>query len=368
MHLRVMGEETDESRAFAAGGGYLGKVRGFRRPFSLADRAIAYPLKPDIVTLEEAAIACFLGPAIIILVLAFVLPSIRRPDQKRVYSSWRDKFWDANAGWMGLGVSLAATLFITSGLKAVVGKARPNLLAICNADIENLGNFVVGGSGSEIESDAPAMVTYEICRPTDLDLFNDAFFAFPSGHSSMSWAGLLYLSLWLCMKLSVVLPYLGQHMPVPDKSTEDVDVVSYYHERRSAPPLWKVTIAMIPIGVALFICASRYADFHHAGIDIFAGCVIGIICAYTAFRLYHLPVQRGYGLAWGPRDEENAYLGDMPWNHRLTRRSPFNTGDEEAGHHHARPSTSAEGMLEYGGGRGSPQYPMQTFHSPLESR
>lgn len=280
---------------------------------------------------------------------------MRKFNQKRLYSSWRDKFWDANAGWMGLGLALATTLFITSGMKAIVGKPRPNFLAICDADVDRLAEFVVGGSGSDIESDAPALVTYEICRQPDLDLLNDEFFAFPSGHSSMSWAGLLYLSLWLCMKFSVAIPYLGHHMPIPDKRTSDVDVVSYYHERRAAPPLWMVTIVLIPIGVALFICTSRYADYHHAGVDIFAGCVIGIIGGYLSFRLYHLPVRRGFGMAWGPRDEEVAFTGDLPWHYRLTDQPPM----DKRGHQHTRTSTSADDMLEYQNGRDSAQYPMQ---------
>lgn len=157
----------------------MSSMRGFRRPFSLADRAIAYPRHPDIVTIEQAGIACFVGPAAIILVLALITPGIRKPNQKRIYASWRDKIWDANAGWMGLALALAATLFITNGMKAIIGKPRPNFLAICEADIDNLADFVVGGSGSRIESDAPAMVTWEICRQTDLDLLNDAFVSIP---------------------------------------------------------------------------------------------------------------------------------------------------------------------------------------------
>ncbi|KPI45869.1 PA-phosphatase related-family protein [Cyphellophora attinorum] len=289
--------------AFAAGGGVLSNIRGFRRPFSLADRSIAYPRRDDIVTLEVAGLVVFVGPAAIILVLALVTPAARQVGQKRLYSSWVDKIWDANAGWMGLALASAATLFLTSGLKCLVGKPRPNFLAICDADVDRLSEFVVGGSGSRIESDAPALVTYEICRQSDLDLLNDAFFAFPSGHSSMSWAGLLYLSLWLSMRFSVAIPYLGHHMPLVRKSTEGADLVSFYHARKAAPPLWMVAIVLVPIGVALFICASRYADFHHAGIDIFAGSVIGIVCGYSSFRLYHLPIRRGHGLAWAPRQK-----------------------------------------------------------------
>lgn len=186
----------------------------------------------------------------------------------------------------------------------------------------------------------------------------------------MSWAGLLYLSLWLAMKFSVGIPYLGHHVPVPDKSTEDIDIVSYYHERKAAPPLWMVAIVLIPVGVALFISTSRYADFHHAGIDIFAGCVIGIISGWASFRLYHLPVRRGYGMTWGPRDQRSTFIGDMPWHHRLRKRSVFGPTDEETGRRSdPRPSTSAEEMLEYRNDRDSGLYPLQTLpHTTLASR
>lgn len=274
---------------------------------------------------------------------------------------------------MGLALSLAATLFVTSGLKCIVGKPRPNFLAICNADVDRLGDFVVGGSGSEIESDAPALVTYEICRQTDLDLLNDAFFAFPSGHSSMSWAGLLYLSLWLSMKFTIAIPYLGHHIPLANRSTEDVDIVSYYHEKRAAPPLWMVAIVLVPIGVALFICASRYADFHHAGIDIFAGCVIGIISGYASFRLYHLPIRRGFGMSWAPRADQHAFTGELPWHNRMTDRGRWAIKDEESGtsngHDRTTTSTSAEEMMEYRNDRDSAQYPLRPIpHSTLQGQ
>ena len=187
-------QDLTASRAFAIGGGLMSSMRGWRRPFSLADRSIAYPREPDIVTIEAAGVACFVGPAAIILVLGLITPGIRKAHQKRLYASWRDKIWDANAGWMGLALSLAATLFITSGMKAIVGKPRPNFLAICEADIDDMARFVVGGSGSEIESDAPAMVTWEICQQGDLKLLNYAFVSMPIFVSLVWWSWLPRLS------------------------------------------------------------------------------------------------------------------------------------------------------------------------------
>jgi hypothetical protein len=152
-------------------------------------------------------------------------------------------------------------------------------------------------------------------------------------------------------------------MPAQNKGTEDLDIVRYYHERKAAPPLWMVLMLLFPIGVALFICTSRYADFHHAGIDIFAGCVIGIISGYSSFRLYHLPIRRGYGMAWGPRSEGRTFLGDVPWKNQLKKRDSFEPGDVESrGQRDERISTSAEEMLERENG-----YPMQMMPHPTLS-
>lgn len=77
----------------------------------------------------------------------------------------------------------------------------------------------------------------------------------------------------------------------------------------AAPPLWQVALAFVPIFVTLFVCASRYADFHHAGFDIIAGAVLGTTFGWASFRLYHLPLRRSKGLlAWGPRPGHHAFL------------------------------------------------------------
>ncbi|KAB8339250.1 hypothetical protein FH972_022184 [Carpinus fangiana] len=39
----------------------------------------------------------------------------------------------------------------------------------------------------------------------------------------------------------------------------------------------------------------------------FCGSVIGIVCAWFSFRLYHLPIARGSGWAWGPRSRGRAF-------------------------------------------------------------
>ena len=77
--------------------------------------------------------------------------------------------------------------------------------------------------------------------------------------------------------------------------------------RAAAPPLYLFVLALVPVGAAVYISCSRYFDFRHHPIDILAGSLIGISAAWFSFRWYHMPVRRGAGWAWGPRDADRAF-------------------------------------------------------------
>lgn len=212
------------------------------------------------------------------------------------------KIWETHAGCLGLCTGLAVTLFITAGLKDMVGKPRPDMLARCQPDLTNIDRYVIGALGVSVATAANTLVSSDICQQPDKRLLDDGFASFPSGHASFSTAGMVYLTLWLCARWHVAIPFL-----------------SYMHQERAkmkvtqaatpAPPLWQVALAFTPIFVALFICSSRYADFHHAGFDIIAGAVLGTTCGWASFRLYHLPLRRSHGLlAWGPRTASAAFV------------------------------------------------------------
>ena len=292
----------------AAAGGVLNYISGYHRPFSLTDISLAYPNKPDIVPISVLVAVAFIAPACIIFILCILtgLPLARFV--VRQIPTWRATIWDIHAGWLGLVVALATALVLTSGLKDMVGKPRPDLLSRCNADLSAIPNFIVGGFGNSLNSEAESLVTSGICQQTDKHLLDDGFAAFPSGHSSFSSAGLVYLSLWLCARMSLAIPYLDQFSaPVASLQTDKPRWVASAREGSAAPPLWQLAVAFAPIAVTLFICASRYADFHHAGVDITAGAILGTVIAWASFRLYHLPVRRGEGfLSWAHRSPRNA--------------------------------------------------------------
>jgi len=286
------------------------------------------------------AIISLVAPAAIIGALnvssAVLIKSYK--SQGREPSGLRDKTlaiaWETHAGWLGLCTGLAVTLFVTAGLKDVVGKPRPDMLARCQPDLTNIGKYVVGGLGMNLDSEAPPFVTSAICQQPDTRLLDDGFAAFPSGHSSFNSAGMVYLTLWLCARWSVAIPFLDYS--IMDRATMQSRRYTIVRTQttKAAPPLWQVALAFAPIFVALFVCASRYADFHHAGFDIIAGAAIGTAFGWASFRLYHPPIRRSQGrLAWGPRSEQHAFLARSKYDDDMC--------DEEQG----RQSVSTE--LDY---------------------
>jgi len=80
-----------------------------------------------------------------------------------------------------------------------------------------------------------------------------------------------------------------------------------YRDQAAAPPTHGILLPLVPICLALYICTTRYSDFKHHGFDIIAGAIIGAVVAWLSFRLYHLPIGRGAGWAWGPRGATRAF-------------------------------------------------------------
>ena len=284
-------------------GGILSYINGFHRPFTVTDIAISYPNKPDIVSLTVLILVSLLAPIVIIFLLSFIrLPFINYGFSR---PPWSSVAWEAHVSILGLCAALAATLFITSGLKDMVGKPRPHLLAVCEPDLSNISRFMVGGYGTSLQSEEEALVTSSICKQPDRRTLNDGFASFPSGHSSISTAGMVYLTLWLCARFSLSIPVLGSlpaSLATKENQIQKARVLVSAQRTQAARPLWQFAFALFPIAVALFISSSRYADFHHHGVDIIAGMVIGALLAIASFKLYHLPIGRSMGLlTWGPR-------------------------------------------------------------------
>lgn len=325
-----------------------------KRPFSLGNPEISFPHTKGTVSGTVLVLVGLLAPAVIIVITCLLFvpgPTVPKSVPKSLI--WKRKLWEWFTGWLGLGMSCAGTWLITSGLKNLVGKPRPDLLARCQPDLANFANYVLTGfPTTPLDS---ALVSAAICTQKDSDILDDGWRSFPSGHSSFSAAGLIYLSLFLASKLAITLPFLSNkaqnqsnssfytafpsrastapisgHPILPQSShsatyskasssngidhrggiTHGSNLDGHQISARNqaaSPPVYLLALAFIPTGVAMYIAGTRYSDFRHHGFDILSGFFIGTVNAFWAFRYYHLPISRGAGWSWGPRSRTRSF-------------------------------------------------------------
>jgi diacylglycerol diphosphate phosphatase/phosphatidate phosphatase len=250
----------------------LDRIDPFHQPFALTNISLQYPyaVKQRVSPVLLAFIAGVI-PFFLILGFTFVLDGLfshQRSSRGRLSRyTLRERLWEANAGVLGLLLSISFSIVVTGALKNAVGKPRPDVIDRCQPS-----------AGS---SDAPGygLATIGICTQTDKSTLQDGFRSFPSGHSSTAFAGLFYLSLWFAGKLHVL-------------------------DRRGES--WKTFIVLIPTLGAALIAASRIMDARHHPFDVLFGSLLGILTAWGAYRQYFPSVAeprwkgRAYPLsAWG---------------------------------------------------------------------
>ena len=164
---------------------------------------------------------------------------------------------------------------ITNALKNATGKPRPDFIDRCQPKPDAADPVPYGLS------------TDEVC--TRRDLLKDGYRSFPSGHSSSSFAGLFYLSLYLAGKL---------------------------HIWDSRAFVWKTFLVIVPTLGAALIAISRIEDARHHPFDVITGSLLGVACAWVSYRQYFPPLSepwskgRAYPIrTWGS-PEEPRYVGD----------------------------------------------------------
>ncbi|RAL65100.1 hypothetical protein DID88_001207 [Monilinia fructigena] len=323
--------------------GALGAVFAYqtpnKRPFSLVDPDISYPHQNhEKISTALLGVLALVVPAIIILLVTFTLvPGPTVPKSVPSALIWKRKLWELHASLLGLGLSLALAFVITNGMKNLFGRPRPDLISRCDPDMANIAKYAVGGGN---RPEGIVLVEAGICRQTDKYTLEDGFRSYPSGHSSFSAAGLVYLSLFLASKLALTVPFLAPraytsdstpyHSAFPSRnpprhqrhdselSGKQIDIstalASGYNDKMvasrnqaAAPPLYLLLIAIIPTLLSVYVCSTRFSDFRHHGFDILFGFLIGTTVAFFSFRFYHLPISQGAGWSWGPRSADRAF-------------------------------------------------------------
>ncbi|KAL6969893.1 putative lipid phosphate phosphatase 3, chloroplastic [Sarracenia purpurea var. burkii] len=199
---------------------------------------LKYPLKDNTVPVWAVPIYSVLLPIVI-----FLLFYLRRKD-----------VYDLHHSVLGLLYAALITAVLTEAIKDAVGRPRPDFFWRCFPDgIDNydrLGNVVCHGKDSVIK---------------------EGHKSFPSGHSSLSFAGLGFLSLYLSGKIKAF-------------------------DRRGH--VAKLCIVFLPLLVASLVAVSRVDDYWHHWQDVFAGGLLGLLVATFCYLQFFPPPYQTKG--WGP--------------------------------------------------------------------
>lgn len=224
---------------------YLETTHPFYREFRLDDPRIQHPFaENERVTDGQLYLISSLIPMLAISVIS----QTQKNGNNKMYR-----------GLVALWVSLSSAALITDVLKNWIGNPRPDFLARC---------------GAAAGTPADKFVPVDVCTaPLGVLRITDGMKSTPSGHSSVGFAGLFFLTLWLW--------------------------------RQRIGGKW-APIAVLPTLLAAYIAFSRVQDYRHHFFDIFFGLTLGVALAFFCDWKYSLE----NGLT--PPEEQGLPLTNLP--------------------------------------------------------
>ncbi len=153
---------------------------------------------------------------------------------KRRRRTRSNKWSDTRIACSAFLFACATTLLVTDTVKVYVGRLRPNFYSMCAFDDDSLE-----------------------CT-ADVSQQHEARKSFPSGHSSISMNGMLFVSL-----------YIVYNSPLKS-------------------PFAKYFFFLAPVALAVFVAASRVHDNWHHPSDVLCGALIGGFSAAGCFVNFYL--------------------------------------------------------------------------------
>ncbi|KAI7758146.1 hypothetical protein M8C21_010593 [Ambrosia artemisiifolia] len=167
---------------------------------------------------------------------------------------YRRDVYDLHHAVLGLLFSVFITGVITEAVKNAVGRPRPDFFWRCFPDGIDLYD-----KWGEV-----------ICHG-DINVIRQGHKSFPSGHSSWSFSGLGFLSLYLSGKIK-----------------------AFDRQGHAA----KLCIVFFPLLVACLVAISRIDNYRHHWQDVVGGGLIGITMAVFCYLQFFAPPY--YSEGWGP--------------------------------------------------------------------
>jgi diacylglycerol diphosphate phosphatase/phosphatidate phosphatase len=205
---------------------------------------LRYPMKPNAV---PTALLPFLSIAFPLLCIFLC--------SKMDKSGRRGR---GTAASLGLLLSVALSFVFVNSVKQACGNYRPDFAARCwgSADAEPVWKEYGKPECGNLENES---------------LLNDVRQgrrSFPSGHTSMSFSGLFYLSLYLMYYLKCFISHSCRNTA-----------------ERTEAFVWKVLISLAPLSVAVGVAITRIRDMWHHPEDVIVGSLLGTGTSVFAFSL-----------------------------------------------------------------------------------
>nr|ODN89983.1 PAP2 domain-containing protein [Cryptococcus depauperatus CBS 7841] len=237
----------------------LNKSSGHQREFSLTDISIQHSYAEH--ERVPPGLLAFVSVGVPLIVLVPLGALVAR------------NAWDMHNSILGLFMSCLMTGVITQVIKMSVGRPRPDLIARC-LPVKGAADHPVFG-----------LSTVAICTNPDQFLLKDGFKSFPSGHSSLSFAGLGFLSLYLAGKMHL------------------------WDIRGHRTRAWA---ALVPLLGGAMVAISRTRDNRHHWQDIVIGSLLGVFISWVSYRTYYPQLShRQCHLPLAPRADPDAFEDSM---------------------------------------------------------
>ncbi|KKK25505.1 hypothetical protein ARAM_002064 [Aspergillus rambellii] len=210
-------------------------VNPFHRMFSLDNKAIQYPF----ATVERVSVLwSIIYAGVIPFAVLVAWAAVFRPNPQKVQVTI-----------LGFLTALMLTSLVTDIIKNAVGRPRPDLISRC-----------MPRKGTPEST----LVLWTVCTQPSQHILQEGWRSFPSGHSSFSFSGLGYLSLFLSGQM---------------------------HVFRPRTDLFRCLLALIPVLCALMIAISRLDDYRHDVYDVTVGSILGSLVAFFCYRRYYPPLR-----------------------------------------------------------------------------
>ncbi|XP_034187885.2 wunen isoform X2 [Osmia lignaria lignaria] len=214
----------------------------YKRGFFCNDESLTHPFLPSTVTSAMLYIIGLFLPICTMLISEYLYTRNCKMDSSKIFFGYNIPPWAWSAyekiGIFGFGA--ATNVLITDVAKYTIGRLRPHFITLCMPNV----------NCSLIENQHKYIENFTCTNNLTRSLLKEIRLSFPSGHSSFSAYTMIYLALYLQLRMTWKGSKLLKHF-------------------------FQIGCLLM----AWFTAMSRISDYKHHWSDVLAGSIIGTIVA-----------------------------------------------------------------------------------------